>query len=181
LKIDTAKNEISTTIGSFPYDFLVIAIGCRTNFFGNKIISSNSFSLKSTYDAISIRNHILLTFEKIISANKDEKESLSNLVIVGGGPTGVELAGAFAEIKKNVLPKDFRGIDFSEFRIILIEGSKDTLNNMSQKAKIHSRKYLKNMGVDILTETIVKNYDGYILTLSNGQTIRSNTVIWQRV
>jgi len=178
LKIDTAKNEISTTIGSFPYDFLVIAIGCRTNFFGNKIISSNSFSLKSTYDAISIRNHILQTFEKIISAIKDEKESLSNLIIVGGGPTGVELAGAFAEIKKNVLPKDFRGIDFSEFRIILIEGSKDTLNNMSQKAKIHSRKYLKNMGVDILTETIVKNYDGYILTLSNGQTIRSNTVIW---
>jgi NADH:ubiquinone reductase (H+-translocating) len=178
LKVDPTKNEINTTIGNFPYDFLVIAIGCKTNFFGNKMISKNSFSLKSTYDAISIRNHILQTFEKIISVKNDEKESLSNLIIVGGGPTGVELAGAFAEIKKNVLPKDFRGIDFSEYRIILIEGSKDTLNNMSQSAKINSRKYLKNMGVDLITETFVNNYDGDILTLSSGKIIRSNTLIW---
>jgi NADH dehydrogenase len=178
LKVNSSENEIVTTIGNFKYDFLVIALGCKTNFFGNKMIGQNSFSLKSTYDAISIRNHILQTFEKIISASDAEKESLLNLVIVGGGPTGVELSGAFSEIKKNILPKDYPGIDFSEFRIILIEGSKDTLNNMSRTAKLNSCKYLKNIGVEIITQTFVKNYDGKILTLSDGETIISSTVIW---
>lgn len=100
LGVDQTNNKIITTIGKFGYDYLVIAIGCKTNFFGNLNIGNHSLTLKSTYDAITIRNHILLTFENIISANEAEKESLFNLVIVGAGPTGVELAGAFAEIKR---------------------------------------------------------------------------------
>ena len=102
LSISEIENKVITTIGEFNYDYLVLAIGCKTNFFGNEIIGRHSFTLKSTYDAIKIRNHILQTFEKIISANDKERESLLNLVIVGAGPTGGELAGAFAEIKNNI-------------------------------------------------------------------------------
>jgi NADH:ubiquinone reductase (H+-translocating) len=178
LQVDRTQNRIITTVGSFSYDLLVIAIGCDTNFYGNKMISKNSLSLKSTYDAISIRNHILQTFEKIISVNDDEREGLMNLVIVGGGATGVELAGAFAEIKKHVLPRDYGMFDFTRFKIILIEGSSYTLANMSDTAKTSSRMYLEKMGVEIYTETFVNNYDGNILTLNNGETIKSNTVIW---
>ena len=178
LSIDKTQKIITTNIGEFDYDYLVIAIGCTTNFFGNETIKQNSLTLKSTYDAITIRNHILQTFETIISASEEEKESLFNFVIVGAGPTGVEMAGAFAEIKKEVLPKDYRGIDFSRLNIMLIEGTKNTLNSMSSKAQIASRNYLQNMEVKIYTETFVKNYDGNVLTLSTGETIKTKTVIW---
>ena len=178
LSVDATSNKIITTIGDFDYEYLVIAIGCTTNFFGNADISKNVFTLKSTYDAITIRNHILQTFEKIISATKHEQESLLTLAIVGAGPTGVELAGAFAEIKGNVLPKDYPGIDFSKFKILLIEGSKNTLNSMSDNAKAASRKYLLQMNVEICTETFVKNYDGELLTLNDGNVIKTKTVIW---
>ena len=178
LSIDSANNKIKTTIGEFCYDLLVIAIGCTTNFFGNDELKRHAFTLKTTYDAINIRNHILQTFENIISAEAGEKEGLMNLTIVGAGPTGVELAGAFAEIKKNILPKDYPNIDFTHFKINLIEGSKDTLNSMSLLAKRTSKKYLQKMGVNIITETFVKGYDGNFLELSNGNIIKSKTVIW---
>ena len=159
ISVDTNKNTITTTIGDFTYDYLVLAIGCTTNFFGNDDIRKNAYTLKTTYDAITIRNHILQIFENVISANKEARASLLNLVIVGAGPTGVELAGAFAEIKNHILPKDYPGIDFSKFHIILIEGSKNTLNNMSENAQLASQKYLEEMGVHILTETFVKSYN----------------------
>lgn len=178
LSINSNHNKINTSIGAFTYDYLVLCIGCKTNFFGNNDIEKHAFTLKTTYDAITIRNHILTTFEKIISANEEEKESLLNLVIVGAGPTGVELAGAFAEIKKNILPKDYPRIDFSRFQIFLIEGSKNTLNNMSINAKTASRKYLQEMGVIIQTEKIVQNYDGETLLLKDGGSIKTKTVIW---
>ncbi|PKP16382.1 MAG: FAD-dependent oxidoreductase, partial [Bacteroidetes bacterium HGW-Bacteroidetes-23] len=166
------------TIGDFDFDYLVIAIGCETNFFGNNKICEHSFTLKTTYDAIKIRNHILQTFEDIISAREEERESLLNLVIVGAGPTGVELAGSFAEIKKNVLPKDYHKIDFTKFTITLVEGTKNTLNNMSDTAKKASRRYLEQMGVKILDQTFVTDYDGNILKLNNGNHINTKTVIW---
>ena len=178
LSVDILKNKISTTVGDFDYDYLVLALGCKTNFFGNDEIKKNVFSLKTTYNAITLRNHILETFENIIAANEADKESLMNIVIVGGGPTGVELAGAFTEIKKNILPKDYPRIDFAKLNIILVEGSKNTLNNMSDAAKITSRKYLQEMGVEILTETMVKNYDGEILQFVGGGFIKTKTVIW---
>jgi NADH:ubiquinone reductase (H+-translocating) len=176
--VDPATNKITTSIGDFNYDYLVLAMGCKTNFFGNNEIGKHALTLKTTYDAIAIRNHILLTFEKIISASESEKEGLLNLVIVGAGPTGVELAGAFAEIKNNILYKDYPRIDFSKFRIILVEGSKNTLNNMSDSSKAASHKYLEKMGVEIFTETLVKNYDGEILEFSNENTIKTKTLIW---
>lgn len=177
-EIDHLQQCVHTNIGTFDYDYLVIAIGCKTNFFGNSSIQRHAFTLKSTYDAIEIRNHILLTFERIITSTGKEREALLNLVIVGAGPTGVELAGAFAEIKKHILPHDYPGIDFSEFKIRLIEGSPHTLNSMSDMARTASRKYLSSMNVDILTETFVKDYDGNTLLLSNGTEINTKTVIW---
>jgi NADH dehydrogenase len=176
--VDKDHNKISTSIGDFYYDYLVIAIGCTTNFFGNENLKKKTLTLKSTYDAITIRNHILQIFEDIISTSEEDKESLLNLVIVGAGPTGVELSGAFAEIKKDVLPLDYPGIDFSKFKIFLIEGSANTLNNMSKDAKLASKKYLENMGVIIYTERFVKDYDGEILTLNTGDTLKTKTVIW---
>jgi NADH dehydrogenase len=178
ISVNIEQKSIATSIGSFNYDYLVLALGCKTNFFGNKELSRNALTLKTTYEAISIRNHILQTFEDIISAEEEKKESLLNIVIVGAGPTGVELAGAFAEIKKNVLPRDYYRIDFSRLRIIIIEGSKNTLNNMSDTAKKASRQYLDKIGVEVFTETYVKSYDGEVLLFNNGNSLKTKTVIW---
>ncbi len=177
-KINPQNNEIETTIGNFNYDYLIIATGCKTNFFNNSLLQQSTFPLKTTYDAIAIRNHIIATFEKVLSASDSQKKALLNLVIVGAGPTGVELAGAFSEIKNEILPKDYPGIDFSAFSVYLIEGSPYTLSNMSNKAQSASKLYLEKMGVKVLTETFVKDYNGQSLTLSNGQTLQTATVIW---
>jgi NADH dehydrogenase len=141
-------------------------------------ISKHAFSLKTTYESISIRNHILQVFEKMITSGEAEIQALQNIVLVGGGPTGVELAGAFAEIKKNILPKDFHRIDFTQLEIILIEGSQNTLNNMSANAQKYSKQYLEKLGVKVLTNIIVTNYDGETLILNNGEVIKTRTVIW---
>ena len=176
--VDSQANTVQTSIGDFNYDYLVIAAGCKTNFFGNKVIEENAYTLKSTSDSIALRNHVLINFEKILYASKDEQEALFNIVIVGGGPTGVELAGAFAEIKNHILPKDYPGIDFSKLRIMLIEGSSNTLNSMSDLAHSASRMYLEKMGVEIHTKLVVKNYDGKIAELSNGEQIPTASLIW---
>lgn len=178
LSINSINKEINTSIGKMDYDYLVLATGCKTNFFGNNEIEEHTFTLKSTYDAISIRNHILQTFEDIITASDEEKESLLNLVIVGAGPTGCEMAGAFIEIKKNILPKDYHRIDFSKLKVYLIEGSPNTLNAMSEHAQKASHKYLHDLGVEVLTETMVKSYDGTTLTFSSGKSIKTKTVVW---
>lgn len=173
-----ATNTVKTTEGNFNYDHLVIATGCKTNFFGNEQISKNAFSMKSTQEAINIRNEILLSFEHFISSTQAEKEALLNIVIVGAGPTGVELAGAFAEMKKHILPKDYPNIDFSGLKITLLEGSKNTLNNMSTESQKASREYVEKLGVILKTETFVTNYDGTIVTLNTGETLKSKNVIW---
>lgn len=178
LHIDPTNNMITTSVGNFEFDYLVIATGCRTNYFGNDNIRKNAFSLKSTHQAITIRNSILENFEKILYSNAEDKEALFNIVIVGGGPTGVELSGAFAEIKRDILPKDYPRIDFSRLQIILVEGSQNTLNNMSQLAKKASAQYLKSLGVVIRTGVYVNDYDGNTITLTNGSTIKSNNLIW---
>jgi NADH dehydrogenase len=176
--IHTIQKCVTTNSGDFKYDFLVLANGCSTNFFGNTAIVNHVFTLKSTADAIGLRNHILEVFESSLAVDEYQRLGLMNLVIVGAGPTGVELAGAFAEIKKEILPKDYPGIKFSDFTIYLVEGSANTLNAMSHQAKSASADYLCKMGVELVTNTFVKNYDGEVITLSNGQTLPTKTVIW---
>jgi NADH:ubiquinone reductase (H+-translocating) len=177
-QIIPSENKVMTATGEFNYDYLVVATGCKTNFFNNPSIEDKVFPLKTTYDAIAIRNHIITVFEKVLHADQQEKQHLLNLVIVGAGPTGVELAGAFAEIKNNVLPKDYPGIDFSQLTIYLIEGSKSTLSSMSRTAQKASARYLSKMGVVVKTETFVNGYDGKLVLLSDGEPIPSSTVIW---
>ena len=177
--IDPVEKKIMTAYDrTITYDQLIIATGCKTNFFGNKQMSDNAFSMKSTQESIDIRNKILFSFEKEIFAREEEKQAWMNIIIVGGGPTGVELSGAFAELKKNVLPKDYHNIDFSKLNIILLEGSKHTLNNMSDESKAASQKYLEEMSVIVKTETLIQSYDGNIAVLNTGETIPSKNVIW---
>ena len=179
ISIDPNERKIMTSYNrTITYDHLVIASGCRTNFFGNQQMSENAFSMKTTQDAIEIRNKILFSFEKEIFARPEDKQAWMNIIIVGAGPTGVELSGAFAELKKNVLPKDYHNIDFSKFNIILLEGSKCTLNNMSEESKISSRKYLEEMTVIVKTETLLESYDGSVAVLNTGERIPSKNVIW---
>lgn len=176
--VDPAAHKIETNIGTFDYDYLILATGCKTNFFGNEQIQKHALSMKTTEESIEIRNRILLNFEKLISATPEEKESLLNIVLVGAGPTGVELAGAFSEMKRNILPRDYPHVDFSALKITLLEGSKNTLNSMSDEAKKASRKYLEELNVIVKTETFVTNYDGVTATLNNGETIPTQNVIW---
>ncbi len=178
LKIHPEKNSITTTIGDFDYDYLVIATGCKTNFFGNPGLQKYTYSLKTTYEAIKIRNNVLQDFEDLLSAEESEREYLLNIVIVGAGPTGVELAGAFAEIKRNILPKDYPNIDFKDLKVILLEGSQHTLASMSHKAQEISEKYLRSLGVTVKTGVFVTDYDGKMVTLSNGETIKTKRMIW---
>ncbi len=178
ISINNEKKEITTTIGNFNYDYLVIATGCKTNYFGNEEIMKNCLSMKSTAEALEIRNRILLGFEKYISVKNIDNESFLNIVIVGAGATGVELAGAFAEMKRQILPKDYPHNDFSDLKILLLEGSAHTLNNMSDASKKASMRYLKELGVTIITEVFVTGYDGNIVKLNNGEIIKSRNVIW---
>ena len=176
--INADRNEIETDIGSFSYDYLVIASGCKTNFFGNAEIEKHAMSMKTTEESIEIRNRILLNFEKLMSAKPEEREALLNIVLVGAGPTGVELAGAFAEMKRNILPRDYPHMDFSGLRVFLLEGSKHTLNSMSEQAKMASRRYLEELGVIVKTETFVTAYDGNTAVLNTGEKIATQSLIW---
>ena len=178
LHADVEHKLLKTSIGDYFYDYLVVAFGCTTNYFGNEHIRSNSFPMKSVPQAMALRNRILKTFEDIQVAGPAELESHLNFVIVGGGPTGVELAGAMAEMKMNVLPKDYPGVDFSMLKIWLLEGSPHTLNVMSEAAKRKSQQYLEEMGVKVRTGTVVEDYDGRTVWLKGGETIACTNLIW---
>jgi NADH dehydrogenase len=177
-RIDTAGKVVYTSIGDVGYDRLVVALGCTTNFFGNQRIRSHSFPMKSVPNAMALRNRILQTFEDTIIAGPAERQALLNFVIVGGGPTGVELSGAMAEMKKYILPRDYPGVDFSRFTIYLLEGSPNTLNAMSEPSRVKSRQYLEKLGVIVRTGTVVEDYDGETVRLKGGETIAARNVIW---
>ena len=176
--VDTGNNSLITSNGVVHYDHLIIGTGCTTNFFGNEEIKKNSLAMKTMQEAIEIRNRILLGFEDYQTADFEKKEGLMNLIIVGAGATGVELAGSFAELRNDVLPKDYPKVDFSKLRIILFEGSPFTLGVMSDQSKKMSRKYLEDLGVEIKTGVVLQSYDGNTAKLSSGEIILCSTLIW---
>ena len=171
-KIITDQEEIS-------YDALVLATGADTNFFGNTKIASNTFPMKSTVEALQLRYRLLQNFEKALTiTDQTELQRMMNIVVVGGGPTGVELSGALAEMKKYVLPKDYPELDFSKMNIYLLEGGDKTLAGMSEKSSIQSQKYLEKLGVKVMTNALVNDYDGRSVLLNNEESIPAATVIW---
>jgi len=177
--VDSDTHEISTDIGRLRYDYLVLATGAKTNFFGNEAIEKNSMQMKSAPDALFIRNRILKNFEKALNKSKEEDiRAYLNVAIIGGGPTGVELAGAVAEMRKYVLPKDYPELDMRNMKIMLFEASPRILAGMSEEASETARKYLEDLGVEVRTRTAVLNYDDRILTLPNDETIHVKNVIW---
>lgn len=177
-KILPEENKVITQDHVFRYDKLVIATGCKTNFFGNQKMEALTFGMKNTQEAISIRNHVLLTFEKLIIEKSGSDDGNWNIVIVGSGPTGVELAGAFAEMKKNILPRDYPRMNFEDLEIILISATAKPLASMSEESQQESEKYLKELGVKLILDDLVVDYDGDKVLLKSGKAIPSNNVIW---
>lgn len=177
-KILPEQNKIITSEAEFTYDKLVIATGCKTNFFGNTKMESLAFGMKNTQEAIAIRNHVLLTFEKLIIEKKRSDDGNWNIVIVGSGPTGVELAGAFAEMKREILPRDYPHMNFDNLNIILISSTETPLSVMSEESQKMSQRYLKDLGVDFMSDEFVTDYDGDKVYMKSGKSIASNNVIW---
>jgi len=178
-EVAVGQNKIITASEEIPYDILVLAMGADTNFFGNQNLETNAFPMKSTVEALQIRHRLVQNFEDALLADDPvEIQKLMNIVIAGGGPTGVEVAGAIADMKRYVLPKDYPELDFSKMNIYLLEGGPRTLGPMSEKSSEDSCRYLKKMGVTVMTDTLVKDYDGEQVLLGDGKTIPANTVIW---
>ncbi|MBV4360095.1 NAD(P)/FAD-dependent oxidoreductase [Parasegetibacter sp. MAH-26] len=173
------KNIVITNNGEIDYDVLVLATGASTNFFGNENIAKNAFPMKSTVDALQIRHRLLQNLEDALYVKTPEElERLMTIVVVGGGPTGVEVSGAIADMRNFVLPKDYPELDFKKMKIYLIESSPKTLGVMSEKSSKQSQEYLTELGVIVKTGTQVSDYDGKKVTLKTGATIPTATVIW---
>ena len=178
-QIRTAEKKVITNIGNFDFDALVIATGADTNFFGNRNLMDNAFPMKSTVEALQLRHRLLHNFEDALAVKDPvELQRLMNIVIVGGGPTGVELSGAIADMKRFVLPKDYPELDFRQMNIFLLEGTGKTLAAMSEKSSIDSLRYLERLGVTVMTNSLLREYDGKKVVLQDGQTIDTALVIW---
>ena len=177
-KIDATQNMLITDLGSISYDHLVIATGSETNYYGNANIQKYSMAMKTVPEAINMRSLIIQNLEAALLTNDlEERNSLMNFVIVGGGPTGVELAGAFAELKRHVLPTDYPDLDIRRMNVHLIQAMPSLLVGMSEKSGEKAKKYLEKMGVTIWFDTIVSDYDG-VNVKTNKQNFQTRTLIW---
>lgn len=177
--IKPGSNCIETSIGSVKYDYLVIATGAETNFYGLQDVEKNAHPMKTIIDAIKLRNIIIKNFEIALLVEEEEvMNSYMDYVIVGGGPTGVELAGAISELKKYVFPKDYPELDVTKMDIHLVEATPRLLNGMSEIAGQKALEYLQKMGVHVHLNAAVKSYDGYDVVFSTGHRLVSRTLIW---
>lgn len=177
--INTKNNKIIADIGELRYDYLVIATGSKTNYFGNKEIERNSIAMKTIPQSLNIRSLILENFEQaLLTDDEHERNALINFVLVGGGPTGVELAGALAEMKNAILQKDYPDLDISKMQINLIQSGDRILNTMSEKSSSAAEKYLKNLGVNVLKNIRVTSYDGRTISTNTGVILETATLIW---
>lgn len=177
--LDFGKQTIKTKVGELRYDYLILANGSKTNYFGSEKDFVKAFPLKQIPQALDLRSHILQNFEKaVMTENLEEKQSLMNMVVVGGGPTGVEVSGALGELKMHVLPEDYPELDFSKMNIYLVEGLPRLLNGMSDKAGEKAIKYLKKFDVNVRLSVIVKSFDGKKVVFGNGEEIPTQTLIW---
>lgn len=178
-KINPESKTIETSIGSISYNHLVLAQGATTSYFGLANVEKYSQPMKSVIEALEILNTILHNLEdSLVNKDLDKIDELSNIVIVGGGATGVELAGALAEMKRYVLPKDYPELDCRRIRIILLEASSRVLGGLSEISSIKAEKFLKQLGVEVIKDTQVLDYDGTTISLKDKEPIKSRTLIW---
>ncbi len=178
-RIDTENNILETSIGPIDFDYLVIASGSDTNFFGMKELEKLSMTMKSVSEALDLRSYILQNFESaLLTSDLEEQNSYMNFVLVGAGPTGVELAGALAELKRHVLPKDYPDLDLRRMKINLVEAADKVLPPMSKQASEKALEYLQNLGVNVWLNTTVENYDGETVTIKDGKNFKTKTLIW---
>ena len=178
-KIISESNTIETNLGDISYDFLVMAIGADTNFFGNQNIAEKALPMKSVGEALGLRNRLLESFEKaLVSDNQEDRVGLLNIVVVGGGPTGVELSGTLAEMKKHVLPKDYPELDFELMQIYIVESGAELLGPMSKNAQTKSKEYLEQLGVNVMLNSRVSDFDGLYVHFADGSKIRTNNLVW---
>jgi len=173
------SNTIETNIGLLEFDYLVLSMGAATNYFGLQNIESKALSMKTASDAILIRNTVLQNFElSLLETEKEKIEKYLNVVLVGGGPTGVELAGALAEMKRYIFPKEYPELDLSMMRIVLYEASSSLLAGMSENASDNALKYLEKLGVEVFLNSQVTDYKDNYISLKDGSKIVTKTVIW---
>jgi NADH:ubiquinone reductase (H+-translocating) len=178
-EIDTKNQKIISEIGELHYDYLVIATGSKTNYFGNKEIERNSMSMKTIPQSLNIRSLILENFEQaVLTRDEADKNALINFVLVGAGPTGVELAGALAEMKRAILQKDYPDLDISKMEINLVQSGDRVLNTMTEKSSVAAEKFLVDLGVKVWKNVRVTNYDGRTITTNSDLTFETATVIW---
>ena len=177
--IDTEEKAIKTSIGTIHYDDLVLAAGATTNFFGNKNIEASALPMKSVSESMRLRNTILQNLERAETEdNEARKQALMNIAIVGGGPSGVEIAGVLAEMKQTILPRDYPDLDTSRMHIYLINATPRLLGAMSERSSREAEKALKELGVEVMTNCMVTDYVDKELVLKDGQRISAETVIW---
>lgn len=176
-EIKPSSSCVETSIGAIEYDYLVIATGAETNFYGNANIIKNAMGMKSVSEALALRNHILQNFENRTNDAEDNEQYL-NIVVVGGGPTGVEVAGTLGEMRNHILPKDYPEVDFSRLKISVIDSGNRLLASFSEKSSERAKIYLEQLGVTTILNTLVKDYDNNMVVLQDGSTIQSKTVIW---
>ena len=178
-EIDTKNNHVITDIGDLKFDYLVVATGSKTNFFGNTEIEKHSMAMKTIPQSLNLRSLILENFEDaLLTSNLNERNALMNFVIVGGGPTGVELAGALAEIKKGILPTDYPDLDTRLAQIHIIQAGDCILKGMSENASKKAEDFLEKLGVNIWKNVRVTNYDGKTVTTNSDLTFETATLIW---
>lgn len=177
-KIDTENKKIYSNIGELSFDKLVIATGSQTNYYDNKEIEQNSMPMKDIPQALDLRSLILQNLETALLTNDlSERHRFMNFVIVGGGPTGVELAGALAELKNHILPNDYPDLDIRRMNVHLVQSGDKLLPGFSAKASKTAQEYLQKMDVELWLNTRVLNYDGKNVT-TNNQNLEATTLIW---
>jgi len=178
-EVELAHKRLQTPLGICNYDYLVLAIGADTNFFGNEQIAQHAIPMKSVSEALYLRNRILSDYEKALSTvDYEERQGLIDIVNVGGGPTGVEVAGALAEMKRYVLPKDYPELQTDEIDIYLLEGGSQLLSGMSEEAGEKALQFLRELGVQVMLNSRVTSFDGAEIQTSDEQRISSQKVIW---
>lgn len=176
--IDVKEKAIHTSVGTIHYNYLVLAMGGTTNFFGNEDIERHALPMKTVEDAMALRNHILLALERAETEEDAEKrQKYMNFVIVGGGPSGVEIAGALAEMKKDIVPKDYPDLA-DRMHIYLLNSGNRLLKAMDPASSATAERDLKQMGVHVRNGWRVTDYKDNVVSVGNGETIESTTVIW---